>query len=1185
MSPLRYITASLWHFRRVHLAVAAGVAVATAVITGALLVGDSVRGSLRNLVLERLANIDTVLVAEQPFREELAAELKAALSNDAGVVVVPMLIVPGSMTLDGENGKHQATQLSIIGVTDEFWKLNGESPSSKYSIPDSYRRETVSDEEIAVIESIAKKVDTSLSDEAVIESIADEVASSSEQFVKDRLSGDETAISQAISDELDAYLGEEAILRVSVPNNIPADSTLGEKSDNTATRRVKIMYRLNRGISRFSLQPTQLEPRNVFVPLDTLQRLLKIPGKANVIAVGGENLRLVESRLETSLQPKLDDFGLQVAEVSIGEPPASRFVQISAERLVLPPYMVDVVQQTFPSSQPQAVVTYLANTINLGDAKIPYSTVTGVDSTHEFGPLRDEHGEPILLTEKEIALNEWAAEQLAAKVGDTITLKYYEPETTHGELVERTTEPLTIKAIVPLKSADGQPTAAADEHFTPELPGVTDERSISDWDLPFPLVEKISQEDEDYWDEYRTTPKAFVSLALAKKLWSTRWGSISALRLPLAEGITAESVSAKLTEKIDPTALGMKWLPVKAQGLAAARGTTAFEGLFLGFSFFLMASAIMLIALLFRLGTESRAAEVGILSAVGWGTKRLRRVWLAEAGVVAIVGAMLGSIAGIAYAAVMIHGLNTWWVAATVTPFLKLHVNLASLAIGFAVGVIVSLITIAWSLRKLTRLAPRQLLAGDTSDPHDLAQLALKPKRAWLPAVLILAAIAVGLAAMFAGLRDEAQAGAFFGSGALVLTALLTWLRAKLRQPTFTVPSSLSLTGLAIRNARRSPSRTILSVGLAAVASFLIVALSAFRLAPTAGGTGGFDLMATADLPIFFDLNTPAGRKELGFSADDEELFTGIQICSFRVRGGEDASCLNLYQTTQPRIVGVLESFYTEDKLSWASQAKIDAQPPWKLLDTLLGEDANKRPIVPIVLDKNTAAYSLHLAGIGARFTIRDTFDQPITLEVVGLLAGSVLQGNVLMSEANFLRLYPDAAGQKLFLIRNGNSKLSNNELASLLETRLVDHGFDAVSTTGRLAEFMAVQNTYLSTFQSLGALGLLMGTVGLAVAQLRSVIERRSELALLRSTGFRRRRLAEMVLGENVSLLFAGLGCGTLAALVATLPHWALQQADIPWGTLALLLAIVAVAGIAAGWLAVRAAIRAPLVAALRGD
>jgi putative ABC transport system permease protein len=1162
MSPMRYITASLWQFRRMHLAVAAGVAVATAVITGALLVGDSVRGSLRDLVMERLGNIDTVLVAEQPFRAELAEELDKDFNDAFFRDFAPLLLIPGSMSSTGSERTEQATRLSILGVTDEFWKLGDDGPD-------------------------------------------------------ETLTGDEAFITRAIADELHAKVGDELLLRVAVPSNIPSDSTLGEKADSTTVRRLKVTAILNSGIARFSLQPSQLEPRNVFLPLATLQRLLEIPGKANVIAVGGEDERLVESRLREVLKPKLADFGLRVEQVTIGEPVVSRFVQLSAERLVLAPYLVEVVEKEFSVAKTQAVGTYLANSINLGEKKIPYSTVTGIDSTAELGPLRDEAGNALVFAENEIVLNDWAAARLEAKVGDTVTIKYYEPETTHGQLIECTTEPLTVRQIAPLKTADGQPTAVADQHFTPELPGVTDERSISDWDLPFKLVEKINQEDEDYWDEYRTTPKAFVSLSLAKKLWSTRWGSISALRLPVSEDITAGNVEAKLTAAIDPAALGMKWLPVKEQGLVASRGTTSFEGLFLGFSFFLMASAVMLIALLFRLGTESRAAEVGILSAIGWGTKRLRRIWLIEAAVVAVIGAALGSIAGIAYAAFMIHGLTTWWVAATVTPFLKLHVNATSLAIGFAIGTFVALVTIFWSLRKLTKLAPRQLLTGDTSDPRDVMRLSLKPQRPWLPAGLILAAIAVGLMAMFVQLRDEAQAGAFFVSGALVLTALLIWLRAKLRQPTFTAAVTLSLAGLTLRNARRSPSRTILSVGLAAVASFLIVALSAFRLAPTEGGTGGFDLIATADLPVFFDLNTPEGRSELGFSADDEKSLVGVEVASFRVRGGEDASCLNLYQTSQPRVVGVPLSFYGENKFTWAAQKEIplsvreglregqsrnetnDPPPkapprstgdgdsssdsPWKLLDSMLGDDANNRPIVPVVLDKNTATYSLHLSGIGAQFTIRDSFDEPITLEIVGLLAGSILQGNVLLSETNFLRLFPDAAGQKMFLIRT--SSANPNKLASLLETRLVDHGFDTVSATQRLAEFMAVQNTYLSTFQSLGALGLLMGTVGLAVAQLRSVIERRGELALLRSAGFRRRRLAEMVLGENISLLFAGLGCGCCAALVATLPHWAFEQADIPWGTLALLLAIVAASGVAAGWLAVRTAIRAPLLPALRGD
>jgi putative ABC transport system permease protein len=1173
MTAVRYIAASLIQYWRVHWAVAAGVAIATAVITGALLVGDSVRGSLSDMVLERLGIIDAVVVGEQPFREDLAAELKTVFNDSPNLIVAPMLIVPGSMTIDGENGKYQATQLSIIGVTEDFWKLNGPQKSSRYEVP-----------------------------------------SLGLPFWNGSLPDDEAALSSAVADELSAYLGEEVIVRVSVPSHIPADSTLGEKTDATVSRRFEFAHRLERGISRFSLQPSQLEPRNVFVSLATLQRMLEIPGEVNVIAVGGDR-RAVGSRLASSLNPKLADYGLRVEEFDIG---GKKYVQLSAERLVLPEYVVEKFNGLASIAKPQAAVTYLANSINLGDQKIPYSTVTGVDSTEELGPLFGEDGKPVVLAENEIAINDWAAEKLGAKVGDTITLKYYEPETTHGKLIEKSTEPLTIKLIVPLKDADENPTSVADEHFTPELPGVTDEASISDWELPFPLVEKISQADEDYWDEYRTTPKAFVSFKLAKKLWSSRWGTISAMRLPRSNDFTAEFVENKLADSIDPESAGIKTLPIREQGLAAARGTTPFEGLFLGFSFFLMASAVMLIALLFRLGAESRAREVGLLTALGWPTKKIRRLWLAEAAVVSVIGAIVGTVFGIVYAWVMILGLTTWWVDAITTPFLSLHVNPTSLAIGFCIGVAVSLATIWWSLRKLVRLEPRQLLAGDTSDPRDVA-VSAKPQAAWLPVVAIVAAIGIGIGAMLSDLQNESQAGAFFGSGFLVLIGLVLWLRAKLRQPTNTAPTTLSLAGLAIRNARRAPSRTLLSISLAAVASFLIVALSAFRLAPTDGGTGGFDLIASSDLPVFYDLNTPAGREELGLSADEEKTLADVEVCSFRVQNGEDASCLNLYQTTQPRVIGVPESFFGEKTFAWASHIPLlskqglgedtsatenglptsNANPPPHSIDLqgptpstgkgdfitpwqLLNED--RGDVVPVVLDKSTALYSLHLSGVGSRFTIRDAFDQEVELEVVGLLAGSVLQGNVLMNEANFLKLFPDAAGQKLFLIRN-DSKLSNEKLASLLETRLTDQGFDAVDARQRLAEFMAVQNTYLSTFQSLGALGLLLGTVGLAIAQLRSVVERRGELALLRSAGFRRRRLAEMVLSENVSLLFAGLGFGCVAALVATLPHWALEQADIPWGTLAILLGMVAVCGVLAGWLAVRAAVRAPLVAALRGE
>jgi putative ABC transport system permease protein len=775
-----------------------------------------------------------------------------------------------------------------------------------------------------------------------------------------------------------------------------------------------------------------------------------------------------------------------------------------------------------------------------------------------------------------------------------------------------------LRAIVELKTPDGKPTPAADPKLTPELPGVTDQASIRDWELPFELVEPIRDQDEDYWDKHSTTPKAFVSLATAERLWPSRWGTISLLRHPnLPNGEAASAVASatgKLAAAIDPSALGMTFLPVKQLGLQAASGTTPFGGLFLGFSFFLIAAALMLIALLFQLGIQQRARELGTLAAIGVGKKRITTLLSREGLLVAAAGATVGVAFGILYAWLMITGLRTWWLAAISTPFLELHVAWPSLFIGWLAGVALSWLTIRWSIRRLGRSPVAQLLNGSFVTSARRAKP--KSQRAvWTIRILIFLAL-YSLIDLAVVLQGEARAGAFFGTGAIILIFLLGEIRLRLRGRGRSADASqtFSLPKLSRLNAARNPGRSTLTIGLVAAASFLIVAISAFRLETSDAGTGGFDYVATSDQPIHYDLNTPEGRLELGFSESrrpnqkesDEELLSALQIYSFRVASGEDASCLNLYQPMQPRVLGVPNDFVERGGFAWAGVADGFADDPWKSLSNDLGRDKRGEPIVPVVIDASTAIYSLHLKGVGSQLTIRDAADQPVTVQVVGLLKNSILQGNLLASEANFLRLFPDTGGYRYFLLeRNVNAERAGGfippgqarRLAStasedgtrsvpaILESALANEGFDVVDAREQLAAFLAVQNTYLSTFQSLGALGLLLGTVGLAIVQLRSVLERRGELAVMRAGGFPRARLVRMVIWENAVLLGGGLAVGCIAAAVALIPQWAPQGASFPWLALAVLLGTIAVTGIVAGWLATRSALRAPLLPALRGD
>ncbi len=562
-----------------------------------------------------------------------------------------------------------------------------------------------------------------------------------------------------------------------------------------------------------------------------------------------------------------------------------------------------------------------------------------------------------------------------------------------------------------------------------------------------------------------------------------------------------------------------------------------------------------------------------------------------EALVVTALGSLAGVAGGVGYAWLMLRGLTTWWLAAISTPFLELYVTPTSLIIGYAGGVIVSLLSIAWTLWRLRKISVRRLLAGQTVEDRFATRGRSRASRI-AAGITALAAVGLGLSATRLG--GAAQAGAFVGSGALVLAGGLTLVWSSLGSgatASLAGGGSFPIARLAVRNGARNRGRSTLSIGLIAAASFLIVALSAFRLDPTRegngreGGSGGFNLVAQSDQPIYQNLNTPGGRTDLGFSSAADAVLEKCTTVSLRVRAGDDASCLNLFQPTVPRLLGVPPALIARGGFAWATSAAespAEKENPWLLLEKNLPDGDDGTPIVPVVLDANTAIYSLH-KSLGESLDVDDGRGRTVHLQIVGMLSNSIFQGDVLLGERPFLAHFPQVSGYRFFLVDTRGEP--TGKVRQALEGSLGDFGFDAESSIDRLAAFFAVQNTYLSTFQSLGGLGLLLGTFGLATVQLRSVLERRGELALMRAAGFRRSLLARLVMIENSLLLVAGLTVGVVAALIAVLPHWLSGGASVPWISLAFTLALVLAVGLGAGLLAVRATLRAELLPALREE
>src|SRR5262249_17560184 len=163
---------------------------------------------------------------------------------------------------------------------------------------------------------------------------------------------------------------------------------------------------------------------------------------------------------------------------------------------------------------------------------------------------------------------------------------------------------------------------------------------------------------------------------------------------------------------LDPIQMGLAIQPVKEQSLQASRGATDFGEYFTYFSFFLVVSALLLTTLFFKLGVEQRLREIGLLRAIGFSIKQVRSMFLREGLSLAGLGSVLGLIGAVAYSALMMFGLRTWWVGAVGTTLLELRVTPQSLLIGALSGIATALVCVWWTLRLLRESSPRSLLAG-----------------------------------------------------------------------------------------------------------------------------------------------------------------------------------------------------------------------------------------------------------------------------------------------------------------------------------------------------------------------------------------------------------------------------------------------------------------------------------------
>ncbi len=1211
----RFILRSIVHYRRSHFVVMLAVAVSTAVIGGALIVGDSVRASLRQMTLSRLGGITHVLHSPRFVREKLADEISETLKSAEveslrSVHAAPAMLLPASVEKKTATGElRRAASVTVLGLRPADW---------------------------GILDSAASTVEASQTSPDPAASAGSPVKPPSDAGI---VLGYKTAT------ELGAGVGDSVSVWVERPSSIPRDSLLGEREDTTIeiVLTVEAVLQESAGASRFSLLPAQQLPYNAFVSLATFQQRLNLeervasrrnpvsrPARVNTILIGGDQrpnpstvksasglMQLMQNdvsaadELQTLVKKSVsaEDIGLRFRII------ADRgYMSVESDSMILEDSIADAVQKAAENIGMKATPTlvYLANQINATQREDKnarfsmYSIVAGLDFAQPapLGPILLKEGTAVpALKDDEIILSDWLAADLGVGVGETVDTRWHEVGS-HGDLPE-THKTFTVRGI--LKADDP---LSVDQDLTPFVDGVTNVDSFGDWDQPFDMeMDRITSRDDEYWDAHRATPKAFVSLATAEKFWSSRFGGYTSIRVASEGNVLPkdrmEIVQSRLADEtralLDPIKMGVGFRPIRAEGLQAAVGANDFTGLFIGFSFFLILSAILLAALMFQLSVRQRVAQIGLMEAIGFTERRARRFFVMEGLAVALLGSVLGSVLAVYFAKLMILGLTTWWVGAIGTQFLQLDLQPIKLVIAAGISLFLSGAVIWNSVRRSTQRSPRELLAGLGSDDMEIRRRpiinAMMSLGLLLSAIAAIALPAAGIAGLLP--TNEAFGGmswrvvGFFLGGFAWLSVSLLWLRHSLRRRAgdAVLGSQISsLNGLALANAARNPQRSLLTAALIAFAAFVIVAVGAGRRNPVSetpdlnSGNGGFSLVAESSQPILFDLNSKDGQLKLGLNASPATaLPEGTKVFGFRTKPGQDASCLNLFQATVPTLLGATPEFLQRGGFRFADTPLDEpGESAWRKLekpvaDHVVAEKSLTLPAIPVIGDMNTLQFSLK-KKIGDVILFPDSQNPQYALTVVGMLDSSVFQGVLMMSDENLKRVAPETSGSAYFLIETASAE-SSDKAASAIETALQTYGIDTERVSQRLADFLAVQNTYLSTFQMLGGLGLLIGTFGLAAVMLRNVIERRSEIALLRSLGFRTSRIVWLILAENSLLLVVGIASGAISAIIAMLPHLLSTGADVPWiplmFTLVAVLAIGTLAVLIPIWTAVRVSVR----------
>ncbi|MBN2236166.1 MAG: ABC transporter permease [Bacteroidales bacterium] len=965
----------------------------------------------------------------------------------------------------------------------------------------------------------------------------------SEAVLQQLLPG-QVLINKKLADHLNVQKGDDILIRFKTLSNIPLNAPFAPEKDPSESLVLTVgEIASDNPYDYFSLGISQLKPFTIFLNLADLSDSFEGSLKANRLLIQKEDA-LTEKAVASALQEvlTLEDFGLHLRRIE-----AQNQLEISSDRIFLDESTIEEIQNAVPEFQP--ILTYLANSLSINGKSTPYSFVAAISKElYKQAPEKQE-----------VEINNWLAQDLSAKIGDTLLLHYYVSDLQNR--LSNDSAILVVNKIVPIEKQ------WADASLMPEFPGISGTESCSNWDAGVAIVfKKIRDKDEAYWSHYQGTPKAFINYLTGAKIWGSNFGPATALRMSSSKSLS--EIEENIKGKLNPAKLGFSVQNAYQNGINAANNSVDFSSLFLSLSFFIIASSVLLLILLLSTFFESRKRQLRTLFALGFKNGLITKMLLAETSIIAFLASGLGVFAGVPVNALIITALNSVWEGAVQTNTLVAYFDWQMIAIAFLSTLIISVLVLYFKTRNFLKNLRTQ----------NASQI---PKRS-SKSIQWLFPLSIGLTLfplLLVLITDASSTMYFFVSGGLLFISFLLFYRWMIQ---FKATSASQLVGkkYAWLYYAFYPSKALSTIVFIASGLFIILVTGANRKSFDSdhllnkSGTGGYSYWCETTTPIAENMNSEEFKFDLGLENESQQ----ISFLQALKQNGDDASCLNLNQIAAPSLLGIDSEILAEsESFSFASLlSSVTLGNPWKVLQIPAKENC-----IYGIADQTVLQWGMKMK-VGDTLTMLAESGEALHIILAAGLEPSVFQGSVLIGRANFSRFFPSLEGVTVFLAQVEADQ--KEVFLEKMQKRFRNYGLSMEQTQDRLSAFYEVTNTYLTVFMSLGGLGMLLGIFGLGLIMLRNIESRKNEYAFLMASGFTIKRIRNRVYQEYALILFAGILAGSVPAFLATFPSL-ITSNQIPWLLLLAIVAVIAVAGLLIIRFATKRFINIELIGMIRKD